>query len=277
MTTTTRTFANLAEWIDYADGCPASKRAESDTRGSDGRAFTGTGSLREACDLAHGWDEGARQVEARKVAVRASVGTASRREVRMREVGPGTLSMGAYLSGHPQPYVTLNNRNVARRGKGKIVRIRVNFTASGAVPTSIITRRGGAVCALIEALEAAGRRVELTAVVSVKGTTQGSKWIARIMVKRAEQRLNLPVVAYALAHPSMLRRLMFAAIEREDAKTRTTFRVGFGYGTPIEDSPEDAGTIYLGCMLKGDGPWMDDKKAAEWVRETLTEQGITLK
>ena len=270
-----RTFASVAEVVEYALGPSELDDANRASQRVDDAEFSGTDTFGDACRLAFGWADGADRVERTRVAI-AAHGLKPRNESIMREVGPGVVSMGAFLSGHPQPYVVIRPGHDIRPG-GKIVRIAVNVAASAYVARSIIETRGAAVCAVVDALERAGRRVQITAISASKTARATVPATYTTTVKAADDRLNLPTVAFALAHASFLRRLMFAVREREDKATRDLYHTGEGrgYGSPA-DVTDHGADIYLGCMTMGDPNFATPEAAAAWVRTTLASQGVTV-
>lgn len=275
MASSDRTFHSLAEYVDFGSAKPAG-RAQSRETNPDTARFTGSASFPAAKELAHGWHEGAARVKRASATVKPK-GRAARREVILREVGPGSLSMGNYLSGHPQPYVVQRDSASARNGKGKIIKLIVNLTASSGIATEVIERRGGAIVSLVTALESAGRRVEIVGILAINAFGSMKDTLThRVTLKESFQKLNLPTLAFALAHPSMLRRIGFAGMEQESAEVRDALGIGYSYGMPCDiDAPK--GAIYLPCMLYGAGPWDTAETATEWVTETAKAQGVTLK
>jgi hypothetical protein len=182
--------------------------------------------------------------------------------------------MGNYLTGHPQPYVVMTDGQRVKPGR-KIVRIMLNVCVSGGVSAATIERRGAGVMALAAALEAAGRRVEISVGMGNGWKSQGDFLDYRILVKGAAAKLNPLTVAFAVAHPSMLRRFFFSAMEREDAATRRKFgaRSGGGYGY-VAELETDADVIYLGGAMMYDSAWESDAATAKWVREQCEAQGV---
>ncbi len=135
-----------------------------------------------------------------------------------------------------------------------IVRIVVNIGANCNVTTQEIINRGAAVLALIDRVQAAGQRVELVAEWS---TTRERNWyIFSVTVKRPEEPADLDRISYAMAHPSMLRRSGFRAME-----FTAPHYVG-GYGSS-RDYPErgDTGEVYIGSM-SSDGHSYESRESA---------------
>lgn len=273
MPNVTRTWNSLSEFTDYCSGASEMPDAyrTSQTRG---RSFHGSHSFEDAQAIAFHWPEGVERIEN----VKARISLKSQRvmqQVEMREAGPGVLSMGHYLAGHPQPYMALVDSERVASGSGAVVKILMNISVSSAISKEVIERRGAAVLALVAALEQTGRRVEI--VVGTGGRGQRN-WTHdyRVTVKKAQAKLNLNSVAFALAHPDMLRRFVFAAMEREDERFRKGFSVGSGYGRParFENVPENV--IHVHEATYGEPQWETEESCAAWVVETLKAQGVEI-
>lgn len=270
-----RHFASMAAFVDHCGSIPVENQATS--RHTHRAEWQGTATYEDAAAMAHGWQDGARMIERVKATLKVKT-SRTRNTTAMAVTGPGSLSMGNLMAGHPAPYVVFKPTNQVKRGRGKVVKVLVNVSASGMVSTEVIERRGAAVVALIDALENAGRRVEVTGVMAITpsaryGSTGRLEY--RIDLKRAESRLNLASLAFALAHPSMLRRFCFAAVESENADNRQMFGAGGSYGIPADVTPEE-GTIYLGRMHGLDRQWDAPETAAEWVRTEAAKQGVKI-
>lgn len=275
MVSTVRKWNSLSEFVDYTEGpCDLADAARHSRFSTE--SFSGTRDMAHAEELAFNWREGVERINK----VRARIALANQRNRKRavsREVGPGVLSMGHYLSGHPQPYVCLEDDDRQAKGKGKVVRILVNIQASAMVDTETIERRGAAMLAAIDALEQSGRRVELTLVAAIVGK-RGGRSEYYVTLKKAQQKLNLNSVAFAVAHPSMLRRFVFAAQEREDQAYRNRFGISLtgGYGRPTNVESDHA-DIYLGRMFGSEVEFHSDKAASDWVAQTLEAQGVKIK
>jgi hypothetical protein len=125
-----------------------------------------------------------------------------------------------------------------------IVRIVVNVTATCNVPTAQIVNRGAAILSLIDRVQATGQRVELVAEFHC---TSGSDTFAfSVTVKRPEEPVDLDRIAYAIAHPSMLRRSLFRVMEF----TAPYVVCGYGNATDLNDRVS-GGDVYIKSMLHG--------------------------
>lgn len=264
MPTISKRFGSVSEYVDYA----ATMRHGRGHLISSGRtAFTGTETFADAVKLAFaGWKDGIGDVNAIRGAIKPK-GLNPRSYVRRSVVGPGTFNMGAIVQGRPDAYVQLRKSNEIKHGNGKIIRIVENISVSAGVSTDVIQTRGAAILALCDALESQGRRVEI--VLGMGLSLRGENREVFVTTKKAGETINLPKLAFAMAHPSMMRRLMFAIVEGDWGIYYLT------QGHPSAVNHDDA-TIYLGHMMHGDSNFSSINAARKWVRDELHKQGIRL-
>lgn len=275
MANTVRRFDNMTAFIDYLTEVPnVSDIKESEATGEWQEQWAGSASLEEAFGYAYRWDEGVNDIK--RINERLNVGVAKFvKESRYVHTVPGSYNMSRIAQGHPRPVVRKFDTDQTRRGQGKIVSVIINVSASSGVSAENMRRRGAAALALVQALEKQGRRSEITVVMKTgRGKTYTGEY--RVTVKRPNEVLNLPSIAFACAHPSMLRRLIFAAMERENEDQRKHI-VHSAYGMPMDtDDEKRKDTIYLPAMTWGDSEWKSDKAALDYVMDRLREQGVVL-
>lgn len=238
------------------------------------KRFTGSKNMAEAVRLARvGWSDGAERMRKRLDVLYAQIpSTKLQRVLTMSVVGPGTLDMGRYIQGHPQSWVTwpeTGEEEDAIVSTGRIVRVTFNMTTSAGVGTEEMFEKGAVVCALVDLLERSNRRVELSAV--MRASDGGSGRIdAHIMVKDASEPLDVDRTAFALAHASCFRRLMFSIMEQAPKEVRRHVGVpNGGYGIP--DAYELADSINVPQTLLTRG---GDRERQAWLREELRKQGV---
>jgi hypothetical protein len=104
-----------------------------------------------------------------------------------------------------------------------------------------------------------------------------SRLTTRIITKAAADALQPETLAFALAHASMLRRLLFSSWETVPRSALKTFRIslGQGYGS-VGEIAEDRGDIYLPGANAGDSQWASVEAARSWVLRQLEAQGMQL-
>jgi hypothetical protein len=179
-------------------------------------SWHGTANFQQALDLAgKGWAEGA----AKAAELRASIDHAVHDVINARsssytfDVSGEFVDVGRYLSGEPECFGT--DSQEAGNNVRPVVKLCVNIAASGAVSPESLVVRGAAIVAAIDILEALGRRVEVWACKGSESRKAGkAAYEIHVLVKRADQPLDVDRLAFAVAHPACLRRLFFSVMER---------------------------------------------------------------
>ena len=233
---------------------------------SNRKQFTWTDTYGEALRLAEtGWAEGLRQIEPRTRAIEALNRHEGTLDSRYAEAGD-EVDVGLYLADEPEAMIEY----VLTARRHPVVRLKVSITASAVVPAEKIYHRGAAVVAAIDALEAEGVRCEVVAVNAINGDR--CQFHVTIPVKRADEPLDRDRLAFALCHPSMLRRLCFRLHETESLADWRA-KGASGYGHPADPAPEE-GAVVVGCM-RGSGAFGTlEAAAAESAR--LYESGMAM-
>jgi hypothetical protein len=133
------------------------------------------------------------------------------------------VDVGRFLSGEPECFGTeiADGGSISR----PVVKIVANLAASGAVTPQSLFIRGAAIVAAIDILEALGRRVEAW-VAHGSARSKGSdsqSHETHVLVKRADQPLDVDRLAFAVAHPACLRRLCFSIMEQHGHLPNDTY------------------------------------------------------
>lgn len=266
-------------WGDFVaasvEGKSSSSAAERSSR-SKGH-WSGTKTWAEAVSLATGgWAEGYDRMT--RIAARLTRDITRDIEQPSVEfaVTGSYVDVGSFLSGEPECMGTFVYAPVEQ----PVVQIVANVRVNAAVGHDVIETRGLATLALIDALERAGRRCEVIAI------SAGTGWgklgdgphVERIVLKRPQEQANPGLLAFALSHPAMLRRLLFSFEETLPAKVREHFGYGGpfggGYNAPCEVPKDMRGDVYVTCADFKDGRWRGKDTAEAWVREQLAKQGV---
>jgi len=264
-------FASLGAAVEHAEG-PAS--TDHERRSHTGTGFFGTQTWQEALTLAsEGWAEGRDRVARFAARMVDDVqGRTARVAYEYAETGP-IFDLGAYLDDDPFCMQRPIEETEAVIGRGPIVRIVANVTASGMVSASVIERRGAAVAAVADALEHAGRRAEI--IVTYTSARNGYAVHVSATVKAPDQPINMDVIAFALAHPASLRRIGFAIYETAPEPFRT--KIGLygtaGYGYPAPHPLEETADVALPMAHGIDAQWSSDSAAETFVVDALRKQG----
>jgi hypothetical protein len=124
--------------------------------------------------------------------------------------------MGRYMDGVPDCIVRMKpGRDQLRKGGNheRVIRIFAGCSLSGDIHAREVEERGAYICGIVEALAAAGRKVELW----VGGWAVNSSHSAALpmmmtCIKRAQDRLHIETARFALCNPTFNRRLRFGYI-----------------------------------------------------------------
>lgn len=201
------------------------------TRKEKSVSFYGTTTWEEAVALAEdGWSEGREMVGQILTNIEAAQHDVSR-PICHWDVTGDFVDVGAYVSGEPECMVSWQAQPESKR----IARILVNLSASGSVSCETLRWRGATVLALIDRLENADVRCEVD--IGLCNKEDGKYWTICANVKRADEPLHIDRLAFHLAHPSSLRRIMWSFAETGPAHLVNDhhFYDGGWYGMPVSE------------------------------------------
>ena len=147
----------------------------------------------------------------------------------------------------------------------KIVRILVNASYSHTINENEVNNWGGAIVSWVDAIEARQSRVELWITYPSNASPRFDPFIK---LKRPDDPMEIDRLAFWLAHPSSLRRVMFALMEKHEALSRY---VGGGYGTVSEASKKtrDRFDCYIPAPPYDRHQCKTRKGAFKWVSEKM--------
>ena len=231
-------------------------------------------SLKHACDLAlNGWTEGTERVKRISQPLIDRVTALVEKQDICFDVEGLVIDMGKYLDGEMECWQKLETEYSEGEGT-KHVRLVFNGSVSACVNPETIIQRGVFICALIECLEFAGTRVEIIytqAMISDRGV----KTEFSIKLKSAEQPMDMARMVFALAHPSMLRRIGFSWCEQIENPKSHGFAKDDGYGH-IGVHPQSATSdINISGLYAKIDPFKGDSELIQSILiETMEEQGI---
>lgn len=272
------TFYSWGECIDAAKNGAAKTPSYNSSQevSSSPNPWEGTKTFGEAMELAtNGWTAGEETIGKISAKVLAKVTSLIQRDEVVYDVEGIGLDVAEYLNGVPECWQRFESHMAEGEGI-KHIRLVYNATASAGIEPNIMAARGAAVAALVQALEYAGARVEVWAIpIAIRcgwgGSGKGPDFEARVLVKAADQDLDMSRVAYALAQPSMLRRIGFALLEGHEGAMKAA---GYSYGHPA--TTLDKGDVYIDSARLGEAQWTKEESAVQWVLAELQKQGIQL-
>ena len=266
-------FENLNEFFDYsfAESYSGIKLSRSEQKAD----WYGSADWQEAKNLAlMGWPEFGNDIEQYKVEIIPLIADKVLRPLPTYAMAGFSVDVGLYLSNSPECFFSkiLEERNAP----GRIFKIVCSLSLSSKISPEIIKQRGAIICAMIEAIEYAGHRVELVCnwAVSKKdedwyraGMYKDTGWMEiDIMVKSSSQHLEQNRAAFVLSHPSMLRRLIFSCAEKIGWADFTG-----NYGYPGEASSK--GDIYLREIFSRR---ISNEEAISWILKELKQIGVDI-
>ena len=217
------------------------------------------------------WQEGLDKIEK----IRAQISPIITKQVlRPRPINAMygySVDVGSYLSNDPECFFSQEYEQ--RNYPGRIFKLVVSISFSSEITPETIIQRGAMVCALVDAIEYAGHRVEVVCNWAVCGDSHNRvysdyKWWFEVFttIKKTNQSLDMSDLAFCLAHPAMLRRFMFSVAELNGWSDNVS-----NYGYPAEAT--EKGDLYIREIFSGE---VQDEQAIDWVIEQLKDFGIDL-
>lgn len=237
-------LADVVRWIEETPRVWGQHTSKEEGRGEKWDLGVGYhGALALAKD---GWSEGAQNLFDNLRATPAPTG----KEARFRYDVAGELpDVARFLSGDP-----MNMRGKGKvKGRAPVLHVAVNGTASGGTSAKCLANYGAALVAMVDRLEASGRRVELD-VLSCGIHNNDFGYSMGWNVKKASEPVDLAAIAFSIAHPASFRRIGFAIIERMP-KECESYGYGKCGGISANHLPDPAANIFL---LDGIGHRPDD-------------------
>lgn len=280
-------FDSWGEFLDYVSspfeehGKQACKRGSHIKDDSDGD-WHGTRDFKGAIKLAtDGWLEGI--AKARKISepMFNHVSHLIERVDPVFDVEGGSLDIGRYNAGDPEMFQRFENVIVEAAGN-RVIRMLYNVSASGGISGEVITAKGAAIASLIELLEYAGNRVELSIGHTVEQNREDREKDKErtldtiVVIKAADQPLDIGRIAFALANPACLRRLFFSNTEHAPSDI-FIFLPSYGYPSDFPKATIAEYDIYCGKAGLWEPQWSDTSAAEAWILKTLAEQGVSIK
>lgn len=168
--------------------------------------FSNTANFEAAVELMkNGWDEGAKKMT-KSLNVKRQTNAMEKTRRSFNSVAGFQPNVALFMAGVPENMI--NQKMVAK--KQKIVTLTKAISYSGSVSAYKIIEESVKALQIVENIERMGYRVNLNVLRMNEELYGGSKTFAtKVRIKNASEKLNISKAAFALAHPAMLRRLMF--------------------------------------------------------------------
>jgi hypothetical protein len=176
----------------------------------------------------------------------------------VRGVSGGMVDMGLYIAGEPECMFDFAETDTQQR----VVGIGVEMFALADISPDQYIRRGVALMALVDFLESRGVRVEILA---QEASAADVSIEINVVLKRASEPLDRDKMAFTLAHPGFMRKILFGLHDSLEDPTLAR-QIGFpeGHGRDMRNSPGFPSPVDL--VVKG--------KSAYWSMFT-SEKSIT--
>lgn len=272
-----RSFASVSEmlaWNDHDAHQAGARRADYTSREVSRSDWNGTFDYPEAERLfREGWEFGVKALAPNIQALERSI----QEQIPVREpyndVVGSAVDVASYVAGIPESM--LNYREEPRPTRS--VEIVVNTAVSGGISAETIKARGSVIVALVLALD------RLNIPVSIKlrsgnsaGYGRGGWYMTEVMLKDEGAPLDLGRATFALAHPAMHRRIVFASRENEVpwVVNRFGYTPSGNFGTPADVPRDLQGDIYFAKSHMVDRQWHTPEGATSWVMMKLRELGL---
>lgn len=261
-------FGSFGDFVRVAKG---NTRPESSNGNSE--EWAGTPDLQSACDVAlAGWHDVRPEVD--KMLDRLTERLGERfgsQYVTTHDVTGAFVDMGRFMDCEPECMVSFIEQPQA--AMGRIVKILVAGTASAYIDPADIRRRGTAVIALVDCIHKLGLGVELWWENAIRGDDRKT-YSTVVKIHDSAEPMDIDEIMFAMAHPSMLRRLTFSIQEQSTTKKQQGAYAHQGYGTPTElgMTKLDNYDVIVERLQSGDEQVVQD--SFEWVMSTVTGLGI---
>jgi hypothetical protein len=221
-----------------------------------------------------GWRDGMNEIEKYRAQILPIIAENVLRPQQIYAIAGYNVDVGSFLANEPECFIAREYEE--KNYPGRIYKIVCSISFSAAIKPETIIQRGAMICALIDAIEFAGHRAEVICNDAMsagdygeyrQGKNKERGWFeTSVTVKKSTQPLEMTDLAFCLAHPAMLRKIMFSVCELNGW---SDFANNYGY--PAEAT--DKGDIYIREVYSGVVP---DEKAITWVLTELEKLGINL-
>lgn len=235
-------------------------------------SFTHTADFAEAYNLAkNGWHDVRAEVEqmldtlTERLAERLDLA-----HVTNYGVSGAIVDMGRYMMGDPECMMEFVQEPAERMGK--VVRLFVDYGASASYEAEFIRKRGVVILALVDTLNRLGVSCEIWGETAVRNGETIHTTVTRL--HDATEPMDIDTLMFALAHPSMLRRMAFCVREMSSVAKQIGAKRGGSYGSTIHTEYAKAygADVRMERLESRTHTCMTDP--VEWVMQTVNGMGL---
>jgi len=258
------TYTTWDQFIRAADNTTKLNPRMRSSRDTSNPSWAGSADWQETLDLAwRGWPEGLRKIKEQVSIIERFMSPRQPHKELVHAVqGPGILDFDHYQQGRPDSWVVWEDIDSQDGQSTVIVPLVFNLSTSSGVSPETMFRRGATICALIDILEHSRIRVEVMAVEHATYYGSGT-YTWKIMLKKAQEHLDMDRMAFALCNASVLRRLMFSLAEQYVPN------LPLGYGSPATWREDGAINIDSASLHI-----RDEKDMLPWLVKQLAGYGV---
>ena len=268
-------YESLGAFLRKASEPSLSTAASSKREGRGEEEFSGTRNFSAAMDLVtNGWPEGRAKLT---TAMAAAQTTSTFTPSLVMDVAGAYPIAALAAAGDPCSMVDL--APVEDRVR-PIVRLLVQRAGSAAYSVDEFTNYGAAIMSYIEGLEGAGFRCEVTVCFASDFQSDGDQFTT-VVVKRAEEPIEIDRMAFVMVHPAFFRRIAFAVYEATEGLSDILNRNAYGYSrNPRADEAERGQIIVPGVNFVNPGakelktPAAVLKHIAPMIEQQFREAGV---
>lgn len=259
-------YDTLAECLAHARS--NTKRKSSDKEGSD---WNGSKSLDEACDIGTaGWHEIRPDVDklinSLENVIDSTFGMMF--ETKFNVTGESG-DIDRYLMGDPECMV--DYVDVPQTRMGRVVRILVNGTFNAGVPAQTIKQRGAMICSLVDIINRMGIGVEVYSEIATADSGKYHSMLTKL--HDSQQLLDIDNLMFAIAHPSMLRRISFSNMEMSKwEQAKKIIGSTYGQSSTCKMQQHVNADVMIDNYESGTGNWEQD--SLKFIMSTLTGLGL---
>ena len=253
--TGTDATVKAASVLDYADLCEANRYARKDVDAE----WHGAASHAEALRMAREGSPKHREMMTKGMQAVRPFTVTMPVAFQRRDVAGERPDVGRACAGAPMNMVRRIKRDVKTK---PVTRWLVHMGGIADVTATQRVNRGAAIMALLDSVEQSGMRVEVELLMAATHVSDRAKtWATRIMLKEAEQPLDIDVAAFCIVCPAIHRWLDFGL--------RQKLVASLGMGTTCDINEE--GRVYFPACTTSD-TWNRPDTAAATVRATYEAQ-----
>ena len=263
-------FGSLGELVKYAESNVTF--GQSDTREAWFRDKCMTDSFASGAELArHGWHAVRPDVDKLMSSLTERIGERiDYAQVTNYGVTGSIVDMGRFMQGEPECMMEFVPEPTERMGR--VVRIFVDYGASSQYDAQHFVRRGTAILALIDTLTKLGVGCEVWGETAVDG--RDSTHTTVVKLHDARDQMDIDGLMFAIAHPSMLRRMTFSVREMaSNSKGIGAYRGG-SYGSTCKMKYATTQDVDVKIERTENGRSIMMDNPVDWVCQTIDGLGL---